>query len=135
MRLLFLTGGIRNLRIKSGGIEVCMVNQLLRAARKEKRWTIAVAAEKARISPLTYSRWEKGTQKPYLSTLDQLCEAYGKTPQELGFSHLVEEPLQETPGDPVSSPLIKSPDQNSSIITLTGDQAAALLSLLGDDMK
>jgi DNA-binding XRE family transcriptional regulator/tetratricopeptide (TPR) repeat protein len=112
-----------------------MVNQLLRAARKKKRWTIAVAAEKARVSELTYSRWEKGTQKPYLSTLDQLCEAYGMTPQELGFSQLIEEPLQETPSDSVSSPLVTSPGQNAGIITLTGDQATALLSLLGDDMK
>lgn len=112
-----------------------MINEKLHAARKEKRWTMAVAAERAGVSWLTYSRWENGVQRPYLSTLDQLCEAFGRTPQELGFSHVVEEPAQEKSGDAVLAPGSPASESESTIITLTANEAALLLSLLGDDMK
>lgn len=111
-----------------------MSNQKLQAARKEKHWTIAVAAEKVGVSWITYSRWEKGTQKPYLSTLDQLCTAFKRTPQELGFSDLIGEPLPEKSGN--VAPELPSPSaiQNLTIVTLTKEQAALLLSLIGDNM-
>lgn len=100
-----------------------MVNAKLRAARKEKCWTMAIAAEKAGVSWLTYSRWENGLQTPYLSTLSQLCEAFGKTPQELGFSHIIKGTVRE-----------KSSKPDSPIIILTQDEATELLSLLGENM-
>lgn len=62
-----------------------MHNQKLRAARDKKRWTIETAAEKVGVSWLTYSRWEKGTQKPHPTTLDMLCKAFNLPPEELGF--------------------------------------------------
>src|SRR5579885_644822 len=133
MLLFPLTWEYEKLRIESGEAST-MVNEKLRAARKEKRWTIAVAAEKARVSWLTFSRWENGTQKPYLSTLDQLCEAFGKTPQELGFSELVEESAGDGANDNTLTSTSALASRGSPIITLTGNEAAALLSLLGDDM-
>src|SRR6266851_3172049 len=62
-----------------------MKNQKLQAARKTRRWSSEVAAEKIGISPITYSRWENGKQTPYLSTLDQLCRVFQQSPEELGF--------------------------------------------------
>ena len=103
-------------------------NQRLRAARKEKCWSMALAAEKAQVSWLTYSRWENGLQKPYLSTLRQLCEAFGKTPQELGFADLVEEPVSEHTDNPVAE-LTSSPRwiENEAILSTTLLQLEAIM--------
>jgi transcriptional regulator with XRE-family HTH domain/tetratricopeptide (TPR) repeat protein len=65
-----------------------MVNEKLRQARQQKRWSQAVAAEEVGVSELTYSRWENGTQKPYLKTLDDLCNAFEMSPADLGFGNL-----------------------------------------------
>jgi transcriptional regulator with XRE-family HTH domain/tetratricopeptide (TPR) repeat protein len=65
-----------------------MANEKLRAARLQKHWSQVKAAEKAGISVLTYSRWEKGVQTPYLTTLDQLCEAFEMSPAALGLGHI-----------------------------------------------
>ena len=114
-----------------------MVNHKLRAARKAKGWTIETAAEKVGVSCLTFSRWEHDTQTPYLSTLRTLCKTFGKSPKELGYQHLIEEPLEEeTRGAalPTASHLSPS-DQSVSLIRVTQEQAVALLHLIGDDMK
>jgi transcriptional regulator with XRE-family HTH domain len=65
-----------------------MVNEKLRRARLQKRWSQAVAAEKVGVSELTYSRWENGTQKPYPKTLDDLCNTFEMSPADLGFGDL-----------------------------------------------
>jgi len=114
-----------------------MVNHKLRAARKAKGWTIETAAEKVGVSVVTFSRWEKGTQTPYLSTVRGICKAFHKSPQDLGLEHLVEEPgEEETKHVALSSVSLQidqsSPAQNSTLIRLTSEQTAALLSLLGD---
>src|SRR5437660_10976053 len=98
-----------------------MVNYKLRAARKAKGWTIEKAAVKIGVSWVTYSRWEKGTQTPYLSTLRDICKAFGKPPKELGFEHLIEEP-EETKHVtlPAVSHLLQS-EQCPSILRLTND--------------
>ncbi len=71
-------------------------NELLTAARLEKCWTLAMAAEKANVSIEAYSRWEYGTQAPRLSSLQLLCDAFGKTAEELGFGFLIKKkPLTE----------------------------------------
>jgi transcriptional regulator with XRE-family HTH domain len=64
-----------------------MANEKLKTARLNKRWTQVKAAERAGVSVLTYSRWENGTQMPYLTTLDQLCRAFETSPEDLGFDH------------------------------------------------
>lgn len=63
-------------------------NDKLRYARRRKMWTIAQAAGRVGISSVAYQRWEKGTQKPHLSTLKLLCDTFEATPEELGFGDL-----------------------------------------------
>ncbi len=60
-------------------------NVKLYTARMQKLWTVEEAAEAAQIHPLSYRRWESGKQKPHVSSLRLLCEAFNKTPAELGF--------------------------------------------------
>ena len=114
-----------------------MVNHKLRAARKAKAWTIEMAAEKIGVSPVTYGRWEKGTQTPYLPAVRDICKVFHKSPQDLGLEHLVEEPAEEETkhGTP---PFLTQPlatDQKISAITLTQEQVAMFYSLIGDEMK
>ncbi len=114
-----------------------MVNHKLRAARKAKAWTIETAAEKVGVSWVTYSRWEKGTQTPYLSTVRDICKAFHKSPQDLGLEHLVEESGEEETKQVAFTSVSLQIDQNahaqnSPIIRLTSEQTATLLSLLGD---
>ncbi len=66
-----------------------MVNENLRQARKKHLWTLQQAAIRAGVSFQTYIRWEHGTQKPHLSTLATLCNAFDMTAEELGFGELV----------------------------------------------
>src|SRR6266498_3995789 len=65
-------------------------NELLEAARMSKRWSVAVASEKAGVSVNTFNRWERGLQIPQLSTLDQVCNAFDMSPEDLGFGHAIE---------------------------------------------
>jgi transcriptional regulator with XRE-family HTH domain/tetratricopeptide (TPR) repeat protein len=55
-----------------------------------KRWSVAVASERAGVSVNTFNRWERGLQVPQLSTLDQVCRAFDMSPEELGFEHAIE---------------------------------------------
>ncbi len=64
-------------------------NEKLAEARLRKRWSIAVASEKAGVSINTFHRWERGLQLPQLSTLDQVCKAFDLSPEELGFEQVV----------------------------------------------
>jgi transcriptional regulator with XRE-family HTH domain len=65
-------------------------NELLEAARMRKRWSVAVASERAGVSVNTFNRWERGLQVPQLSTLDQVCNAFDMSPEDLGFGHAIE---------------------------------------------
>ena len=114
-----------------------MVNHKLRAARKAKAWTIETAAEKVGVSWVTYSRWEKGTQTPYLSTVRDICKAFHKSPQDLGLDHLVEESIEEETKHAALSSVSLQIEQNASaqhspVVRLTSEHIAVLLSLLGD---
>src|SRR5579885_2498588 len=64
-------------------------NNKLESARMCKRWSIAVASEKAGVSVNTFNRWERGLQVPQLGTLDQVCKAFGLSPEELGFEQAI----------------------------------------------
>lgn len=66
-----------------------MINQQLRAARKAKRWSMQFASKQVGVDRVTYSRWELGEQNPHPSSLDMLCQAFGMSPEELGFGHLL----------------------------------------------
>src|SRR6266536_1143369 len=81
-------------------------NQMLKTARLEKCWTLATAAEKANVSIEAYSRWELGKQEPRLSSLLLLSEAFGKSPEELGFGRLTKQlHPQEEQKEMVAAPL------------------------------
>ncbi|QBD81535.1 XRE family transcriptional regulator [Ktedonosporobacter rubrisoli] len=64
-------------------------NAKLEAARMQRRWSVAVASEKAGVSINTFNRWERGLQVPQLGTLDQACRAFGLSPEELGFENAI----------------------------------------------
>lgn len=61
------------------------MNEKLRKARKDRYWSIEVAAEKIGISRTTYLRWEHGEQIPHASTLLLACEAFNMSAAQLGF--------------------------------------------------
>ncbi len=63
-------------------------NVKLKRTRLQLLLTIEQAAEKVGVTHQTYSRWEKGLQKPHLTTLKLLCKAFEKKPEELGFEDL-----------------------------------------------
>lgn len=89
-----------------------MMNQHLRYARKEKRWSIERASEYVGVDRVTFSRWERGLQDPHLSTLDLLCQVFEQTPQALGFAHL----LPEKPGQMVPTQVILPTNCPATII-------------------
>jgi tetratricopeptide (TPR) repeat protein/transcriptional regulator with XRE-family HTH domain len=55
----------------------------------QKRWSIAVASAKSGVSVNTFNRWERGLQIPQLATLDQVCKAFGMSPDDLGFEDVI----------------------------------------------
>lgn len=62
-----------------------MDRQKLRAARLERHWTLAQAAEQVEVDVNTLSRWERGKTRPHGYNVVRLCEVYEKTPTELGL--------------------------------------------------
>lgn len=60
-------------------------NRKLEAARLKKRWSISIASKKIGVSVNTFNRWERGLQRPQPGKLDQLCQAFAMSPEELGF--------------------------------------------------
>jgi transcriptional regulator with XRE-family HTH domain/tetratricopeptide (TPR) repeat protein len=76
---------------------MALPNEKLAAARLQKRWSIAVASEKAGVSINTFNRWERGLQIPQLGTLDQVCKAFGLSPEELGFEQAISDRRRKKP--------------------------------------
>lgn len=64
-------------------------NEQLQRARLEKRWSVAAASRKVGVSTNTFNRWERGLQIPQLATLDQLCETFDMSAENLGFGEVV----------------------------------------------
>lgn len=58
------------------GIDYKRIGRHLRAARKSKHFTQAEVSEKLSIAENTYSNMERGSQKPSLARIIQLCEIY-----------------------------------------------------------
>jgi len=91
-----------------------MPNQMLRAAREKKLWTMVQAAEAIGVTEQTYSRWENGIRKPHLSTLKMLCQAFEASPGELGYDHLVSRSTVEISlARPEKKPLLVTPATSS----------------------
>jgi transcriptional regulator with XRE-family HTH domain len=61
------------------------MNEKLRNARNDRRWSIDEAAGRIGISRTTYIRWEHNEQNPHGSTLNMVCDAFKMTPEQLGF--------------------------------------------------
>ncbi len=70
-------------------VEMAIPNEKLETARMRKRWSVAVASEKAGVSVNTFNRWERGLQVPQLGTLDLVCKAFDLPPEELGFERAI----------------------------------------------
>jgi transcriptional regulator with XRE-family HTH domain len=62
-----------------------MENKNLKRARQRKEWTQEETADRAKISRITYSRVEKGTQQPQEETIRRLCELFDSSREALGF--------------------------------------------------
>lgn len=62
-----------------------MKNDKLRQARHKRLLTIAEAAEMLGVSTTSFGRWERGIQKPHISTLRLLCQLWSTNPEELGY--------------------------------------------------
>jgi transcriptional regulator with XRE-family HTH domain/tetratricopeptide (TPR) repeat protein len=82
-------------------------NEKLAAARLQKRWSIAVASEKAGVSINTFNRWERGLQIPQLGTLDQVCKAFDLSPEELGFEQVISDRRRKKPQNHGESTICK----------------------------
>jgi len=71
------------------------VNAALRHARLQRGWSQSELAKVIQVNVKTYSRWENGMQQPSSSSLRMLCNAFGMTTAELGFTHPVLEPVNQ----------------------------------------
>lgn len=63
-------------------------NNLLRSARKYRKWTMEFASKQIGVSRITYMRWEMGTQLPRHTSLDALCRVFSLSAGELGFAEV-----------------------------------------------
>lgn len=58
-------------------------NHRLRQVRRNLLLTIEEAAEMIHVSATSFGCRERGIQRPHLSTIRELCEAFKKTAEEL----------------------------------------------------
>src|SRR6266702_3834119 len=99
-------------------------NDILRNQRLLRGWSQQKVAEQLGTNEDTVSRWERGERKPSPFYQEQFCRLYEMSAEELGF---MSKPIPET--DTVSD--VPTPlDQPSSIVLLSKQQQAFLLSLL-----
>ena len=61
------------------------VNSLLRKARSERGWSQQKLAEMVSTTSVNISRWENGSNFPTPYFIQKLCDAFEKTPAELGL--------------------------------------------------
>ncbi len=59
------------------------MNEKLRQARIDRRWSAKEAAQRIGVSYATYVRWEQGTQTPYDTSLMDACKAFDLSPESL----------------------------------------------------
>ena len=111
------------------------INFKLRRARMKKRWTLEAAAKAAEVSFSTFLRWEQGRQQPNLVSLDQLCKAFDKQPEDLGYGHLIgiDDSSSQVPPSQVSVP--PSQISSSGNITTAPQPTNSIPTELPDDRK
>lgn len=61
------------------------MNERLRQAQIDRRWPIDYAARRIGVGRTTYTRWELGMQVPHDSSLMLACQAFNRSPEQLGF--------------------------------------------------
>lgn len=101
-------------------------NRKLEAARMHRRWSVALASEKVGVSVNTFNRWERGLQLPQLGTLDQLCNVFALSPEDLGFGAAVIAKRQLA----ASSPVLPPPDYQYRSPALVSSETPSSLSIV-----
>jgi transcriptional regulator with XRE-family HTH domain len=104
-----------------------ILNEKLRQARIDRRWSIDYAARRIGIGRTTYMRWEQGTQIPHDSSLMLACKAFNLSPEQLGFEYgpsdiaisLSEEKIKEDPANSLSTQ--KHPEWSTDPLTFSRD--------------
>lgn len=61
------------------------IGEILKHLRQDKLWSQAELAHLVGTTPVSVGRWEKNLTRPNLHFQRQLCEIFGKSPEELGF--------------------------------------------------
>ena len=111
-----------------------LINERLRKARKERRWTIEEACARIGVSRTTYIRWEQGTQKPQDLLLTWACKAFNMTTEQLGFAEWSSQTGKAESQGTVPAFLSDQdlqPEKSSTFIRLTREQAECIANLLG----
>ncbi len=80
-------------------------SSLLAQARSRKGWTLDQAAKAVGTSAVTFSRWEKGNQKPYGYNLEKLCSVFHLSSEALGLGEDHTNFLTLSPSHPVNGDL------------------------------
>lgn len=94
----------------------------LKQLRVCKHWTLAQAAARLEVAVNTLSRWEQGHQRPYLNSIDRLCEVYGCTEEELGLGVGIPVPL---PPEAIPA-LLHVPTPSGDVLTRFREQDVTL---------
>lgn len=111
-------------------------NIKLQAAREQKTWTLAEAAEAVGVDVQTIWRWENGHQRPRAYALRKLAMVFGLTIEDLGFRQSSndnaltpsdEEIMEEREEGQLPTSAVS---ESSALARLTSEQAAILLPLL-----
>ena len=101
-----------------------MRNEKLVAAREDRGWSQAVAAEKIGVSRVAYARWEEQGLIPRLWAINRAREAFNMSAEQLGF--------RKYPSSTANTGVLSA---SPSLAILSGEQLAAVSSLLGGSMK
>ena len=61
------------------------IGETIKQLRLEKLWTQAELASRLGTTTISIGRWENNITRPSLHFQQQLCEVFGKSPEDLGF--------------------------------------------------
>lgn len=103
-----------------------MENEKLVAAREDRNWTQEEVANKIGVTRTAYARWEKGIiPRPW--AINQTCEIFHMTPEQLGFKQSVNKLiLTSSPLVPITEVSIVTNANTATNLFNIGVQALAL---------
>jgi transcriptional regulator with XRE-family HTH domain/tetratricopeptide (TPR) repeat protein len=99
-------------------------NNKLQTAREQKMWSLEEAARQVGVDVQTLWRWEMSIQRPRPYSLRLLCEAYGLSPEELGFGKSSSDDRTPDELEPEDT------SDQSGFVRLTREQAQWVANLL-----